>query len=258
VGITYVSLLSGSTVEIVIVLAILTGIFLVIAFTLAFGSYYVRTMIFVCKNPQFFMRLKRPAREINDWEYEDRIETMRQLVSAVPELGDYAFGHGHLTFAETEALWRRRRQLQMHDTRTAEETTELNSINMRLEANEFFVSKLLWFMTKRWMQRHGRWIAATFLIITIVFILPALAFFQASEVLSGKEYFGNGLGFSDYRADLVTITQVSQAAQPSVRALQSKDYFLLGQNSQHVILYSPTIHSTIRIPTTAVIITSAK
>ncbi len=64
--------------------------------------------------------------------------------------------------------------------------------------------------------------------------LPALAFYQAGEVLDGKNYFGSRTGIFDYHADLVKVNPTSSIAVRSIQALQAEKLFLLGQNGQYI------------------------
>ena len=44
----------------------------------------------------------------------------------------------------------------------------------------------------------------------------------------------------------------------SIQVLTTKRLFLLGQNAQYVILYSPSDHTIVRVPTTSIMITSVQ
>lgn len=259
VGITYVSLLSGSTVELLAILIILTAIFLLVAFLVAFVSFYARYsyITFIEWRP-FRHILKKPLGQRTAEELEETISLAEKTLRRLPELVEVAEVPDPDSYiASTLAHYRRMWELLQLDAPTQEQITELDDLRSNAPDLPDSPSELAWPLTKVWIRRRGRLLAAFFVVITVIILLPTLAFFQASQVLDGKEYFGHNLGAFDYRADLVEVNSTSPHPAPSIQSLTKKKLFLLGQNAQYVILYSSSDHSTIRVPITSVIINGA-
>jgi hypothetical protein len=257
VGVTYGSLLSGSTAEVAVVLIALTCAFLAVAFVLALTGLYARLTFVVFRYPLFFRPRRRPNWELTYQEFEERMKVFESVFSQLPEMVEvFTRKKPSEVIPDRVAQFRRRRELQIIGVRTEEQSAELKAINTYLGRLNIDLLQFPWVVTKHWMQRWGRSLAVFFLVITIVIGLPALAYFQASQVLDGKAYVGHNFGIFDYHADLVTIDPASMVVAPSIGKLGTKEFFWLGENSQYVILYSPKSRSTIRIPTTAVVITS--
>lgn len=116
------------------------------------------------------------------------------------------------------------------------------------------------------IRRSGRAILI-FWVIAILIFPSILAFMQAGQVKKGNEkYFGGQFGIFGYRAQLVSISptsndmqQVINDVKQVIRAPVNKCYpriFLLGQNSQYVILYLSVDRRTVHVPTSLVIVKS--
>lgn len=254
VGITYGGLLGGSTVEIAVLIVVLTSAFLMAASVIAFVGVSARFAAVTSsyrKTPEY----RKSLRELSDTEFEARAKFYRDVYGRVPELADLAASvlpQGSWSFEQMENRERRRRELERIPVRTAEQSAELEFIESQRTTVDPVRMSL--FLTRHWIRRKGRALATCFIAFTVIALLPALAFVQANEVRSGRTFIGESSGIFDYRADLVTVTPTSRYSTSSVRALGAQSLFLLGQNNQDVILYSPSMHSTIRIPPIAVII----
>jgi hypothetical protein len=254
-GLSYTSLLSGSTIEILVILAVLTITFLSLSFTLAFLSLYLRVILIISsavKPNSLWRKYNSLGAEVDDQEFDQQLRFLEEIATRVPEIIEMAHFD---TFAELEIGMRRTRELEGLGVRTAEESAELDVLDRK---SELSLNHLFSLITKRWIKRWGRLLAGIYLLTTVFVGLPTLAFVQAGEVLGGKEYVGTQLGLFNYRAELVGVSPISQAGEQGIQSLVGKPLFLIGQNTQHVILYSPATHSTIRVPTTSVIVTSVR
>jgi hypothetical protein len=273
VGITYVSLLSGSTVEIAIILPFLAVALIIVAFAFSYLSIPLRAIYTEFSFPRSIRRRLRGAptgqpQVLTDEQFEDAIRRRRFFFEKNPDFYTSIAIQNHQapkTLAEEESLMRRQRELWQLGVRTADECAELDNINAALPVDKL-MSIRFWreaftlpaVMTMLGIRNHGRGLIITITAITVI-LLPTLAFIQAGEVINGKSYFGNDTGIFEYHADKVRVYPVSPKVNPGISAvLRAPNLYLLGENAQDAVLYSPSAHSTIRVPITAVIITSTR
>lgn len=258
VGITYSSLLSGSTLGILVILLVLTVTFFAASFIIAFVGFGIRVGRFLDKIGVLELYSGKANWELADGEFETRIAAMRELSSLLPEIA----GPDKVKWEEEEPRSRRIRDLKMLGVLTVDQQTELNALieeeepvraKMRDEPSMFQATLAA---TKHWIKRHGKTMLLIYPLVTIVAILPTIAYIQAGQVANGKPYIGSQLNFFDYRADSVFVTPASEAVSPDLQSLVGKRLFFLGQNSQDMIFYFPLNKVTIRIPSTAAIVTS--
>lgn len=270
VGITYVSLLSGSTVEISVMLLFLAAALITIAFTLSYLSIPIRAA-----RTAYLFHKKTGARQpsnqrlgrrwlLTDQKFEDVIRWRRFHFEQNPDFYPALASlnrHGPQSFAEEEVLWRRERELWQLGVRTAEESTELDLIGFKLPLRKPGIRSLgsslvlPGVMTVRGIRHYGRR-ASVLIGAIIIILLPAFAFIQAGDITYGKTYIGNNTGVFEYRADEVKVYVISPNAALGIQAVQAQKLFLLGINAQDAIFYSPTARSTIRIPIATIIIAS--
>lgn len=97
--------------------------------------------------------------------------------------------------------------------------------------------------------------------VGIILIFPSvLAFLQAGEVKKGSEQFlGSQFGIFGYHARPVSLSSTSTDVKTIIyTSVNNCDHriFLLGQNSQYVILYVSVDHRSVRVPTSLVIVKS--
>jgi hypothetical protein len=257
-GINYVSLLSGSTVELLAILVILTAAFLAVAFLIAFIGIWIRFIIAIpYLRRQGRSYFSESLQDLTDSQFEERISFIKGRHERFPESLELAnmLNPGlPKSIPAIEANFRRMRKLLTLQTRTPEEAIELHILESQDEILSIPPLTFPGPLTKFWIRRRGRLLAVAFVLITVVIFLPALAFVQAGQVLDGKTYFGHNIGAFGYRADPVQVRPTSSHPPPSIQVLTTKKLFLLGQNAQYVILYSSSYHSTVRIPVSEVMI----
>jgi hypothetical protein len=159
-------------------------------------------------------------------------------------------------WAKMESDLRRSRELHRLEEVTPAEASELEYLS--LKSPYFRIINSPFYVLRHWL-RPGIWyVYALFLIITGVTIaLTVTAGNQADTVLHGKIYYGNQSGAFAYHAEVVYVRSASTDTAKSVQQLIGKRLFLLGENAQYVILYSPDLRSTIRVPVNAVVVISS-
>jgi hypothetical protein len=244
VGFTYSSVLSGATFGTVVVLACLMLVVFWIAYmSLAFLLCGLWAAVVI-----WFLFYQELANE--DWELDAK-QFDRKLGFA-----SIIYFRREPTWAEMESSLRRRRELHRLAGRTPAEASELEYLDSKRSYTRVINSS---FYALGHLLRPGIWyVYALFLIIIVVTaVLTATAFFQADTVIHGKPYFGDQSGVFAYHAEIVYVRPVSTDTAKSVQQLAGKRLFLLGENAQYVILYSPDLQSTIRIPVNAVVMTSS-
>ena len=105
--------------------------------------------------------------------------------------------------------------------------------------------------------RPRRWYVYALFLIIICFtiLLAVIANAQAGDV-KGEAYPEGQVGLFEYHAEIVDVRPVSANAAESIEDLAGKRVFLLGQNAQYIVVYSPASRSTIRIPVNTEVVTS--
>jgi hypothetical protein len=253
VGLSYANLLSGSTAEVIAILLILTSAFLFIALFAAMLSVNIRGI-------PWGAALKRvtggvPLPDLPDDKFYEYVELSYKLnlhlLSGLSKEYDSKYA---LKYDNEYTRQRRVRDLRRLGVLMEEQSAELDELSSRTP----FPDNLGWLLAKRWIRSHGRLLATFFVAITVVIVLPTLAFIQAGQVLQGRQYFGSGIGIFDYYATPARISPSSASAASSVEPFERLTMFLIGENSQYLILYSPTTHSTVRFPEASVIVASVK
>ena len=250
VGITYSSLLSGSTFGILIILLVLTATLLAASFFSVFMALSLQSSLF---RNRYMMNQPFSGKaewELTDEEYEQRMVKIREVAATFPELWDAR----KALVDEMEPHLRRRRELAMLGVRTADQQAGLDADLRPQNSPSRFRTTLAG--TQRWMRRRERVLFIAFPLLIVVIVLPGIAYVQAGQIINSRPFTGGRLNFFDYRADLVSVTPASETARPDLKPLIGKRLFFLGQNSQDMIFYSPTTKATIRVPSVAAVVTS--
>ena len=277
VGISYASLLSGSTVEIFLIIAILAGALVAAAYFIAitvntlFGRLTYLPYMFFHTGLLVF----RDTEKLDDRQFEKFLashvrfyEQFPLFFSGVqidypnedmsPTAIERTLRHRRELLKRRKELLTQRRELWSRGESTATVSAQLelidSQVNIRLPMSAAFLAPF--YIIKEVIQRWGKILIIGFALVILVVLLPILAIFQAGEVRDGKTYFGKNIGAFDYHADLVKVTPSSDHPAPSIQALQGEKLFLLGENAQYAVLYSPSDHSTIRVPIGSVVISS--
>ena len=265
VGITYAGLLSGSTLEIAGGLIILTVIILIFAF-------YAGTLTLFLRFALPYRRYKRRERQAGGWrsgveltdeKFEERMALYQSFLARFPELVNMGDPSSRMTVEELINHDRQVRALRRLGVLNEQQDADMKALQEQaaaLRRGRVKVSPLGWptAVTKNWLNRSGRFVAASFLILVIVVLLPVTAYVQAGDVLHGRLYTASSTGIFDYRASLVRVAPASADPPQSISSLEGRTFFLLGQDAQDAILYSWATRSTIRIPSDSVIITTVQ
>lgn len=276
VGISYASLLSGSTVEIFIIVVILACALVATAYCLS--ALLLIFWVYFIYIPYMFLHagflLFRSPDRLDDQQFERVLSSNRRIrgksewllrtLLTDPSNEPTAVDR---SIRQQRDLRKRRRELQaqLRELRRQSAPTTILSAQLDLIASQIntfnrrrrrALLQAPFLPTKTTIRRWGRVLIIGLVSVTVVVLLPILAVVQAGQVLDGKTYFGNNTGAFDYHADLVMITSSSNNLAPSIRTLQGEKLFLLGENAQYAVLYSPSLHSTIRVPINSVVISS--
>jgi hypothetical protein len=244
VGFTYASVLSGATLGTVFVLAgMVAAVFYIGAMILSllYIALWAAGVIWSWFNKELSK---------DDWELDaDQFERKLKFARII------YFGKSP-TWKKMESNLRRSRELHMLEGLTPAEASELEHLNSLLLYARVMNSSF--YALRHWLRPRIWYVYALFLIITGTTIaLAVTASNQADTVLHGKTYFGDQSGVFAYHAEIVYVRSASTDTAKSIQQLVGKRLFLLGENAQHIILYSSDFRSTIRIPVNAVVVTSS-
>ena len=122
VGITYSSLLSGSTFGILVILVVLTLAFFAVSFIIAFFTLGFRTQRFVYRSRFTLDKFKgRSNWQLTDEEFEQRLTAQGEFATNFPEFVG-------VNWDEEEARRRRIRELRMMGVRSADQQAELDAL----------------------------------------------------------------------------------------------------------------------------------
>lgn len=247
VGISYTSLLSGSTLGVFIILIFAALLFVSLSFLFAFLNFSISAI-----RASRQLSADKQDWEMDDEEFEQNVVVRRQRFSRIPEPELTLWMQ--LPWPDVEYNFYRARELRRLGVRTAEQSVELDY----LISQRHFASwtRVIFAATRHWIRRRRRGLLTASSTIVVIAVLPVLAFVQAGEVLNGNAYYGSQLGTFDYRAQSVSVSAASQGVEQAVEPLVGKRVFLLGQNAQYVVFYLSATHSTVRIPAPAVIVAS--
>lgn len=255
VGVTYTSLLSGSTLAVLIILAsvIVFGYYIIIAFILGtiFGYYVVITLgaalMFL-----FDPRLLAKNQKLDAQRFDRKLKIIHLFYDHVGPFHN-----------KREPIWlgvegglRRQWELSRKEDRTPDEDSELKLLVPR----QIYMRGIAAYLStiKRFFLRPPAKYVYPYLIVIITAITIALTMIaqaQADEVRAGKVYIGSEIGLLGYHAEKVIITPAVVPAKDYVQ--HEEGVFLLGQTAQYVIVFSPQSQSTERIPVALAIVTSS-
>jgi hypothetical protein len=191
VGITYTSILSGSTLGAFAIIGVL-------AFTLlylALNAIYVTIPSLGQKFYAAFLK-NRSILFKRDWQldadqFNNKLETMKNFYLEFR-------GFDERDWRRLEGAKRRVRALNRLGVLTADQTYELKSLESLIKKDaEPNLTKTLTVFFRRHIAPWTRPRRILFLAVVIVIVLPVLAFIQAGQVLNGESYSGSQLGIFD-------------------------------------------------------------
>lgn len=244
VGITYASLLSGSTFGVLFALA--TALALIVS--LRAITIYIALMFWPVQGFSFL----REARRIggitpltgSDQDFEERIRLAKAFYLSLAENQDE-----RAVWDRLEATRRRMRELRHLGVWTIEQNSEYEDLkrfwNTALPTPGRFIAR---------RARRIPGVTITICALIVIVALPVLAYVQAGHVLEGHPYPFDQLGV--YHAEPATISPTSTNSSQDITKLTRKQLFFLGQNAQYVLLYVPKPKTTVRIPVAQVIVMS--
>lgn len=253
VGITYASIISGSTFGLLLIvglsIAVLYYLFLFLLFTGAYISG-IRLLLALAGDPEL-IRKNRLLDE--EQQFQRKLERLKKAFRGTPE--DWRG-------IENDLL--RRKALSNKERRTPEEENELRRYHDLRIYTRMIRSGL-----RRTRERFTpRSIKAIGIIIFLLFaitvgILTLLARIQSEQVEQGGRVFGTQIGIFDYHAQMITLHPDSASNQQSLQSLigplagPKAITYLLGQNDQYLIVYSLAKNETILVPNSEATVSSA-
>jgi hypothetical protein len=246
-GLTYIGLLTGSIVGVAVIVILGTLILFSVAAVLAFTGFFAQMANIVNEALRY-----PPLKDQDDEQFEAYLITMRKFYKLlkVEDIG--------ISFDERKARAVRRRKLERMPSRTSDESAELARLLQPLEGTPAFTSALLSGtrgLTHDWLRRHWRALTIVFVTLIVVALMPVSAM-QAFAIREGYQDLGSKLGLFAYGGQPVSISPALKDHPASIDLYAQRELFLLGQNGQQVVLYSPADKRSITLPVNSVIITS--
>jgi hypothetical protein len=248
VGLSYTNILSGATLGALTML----GVSILLIYFILFYAVYLFILAWVTAMMVYWIttrsRLRGQDWELDAHQFDEKLAMIRDIYSKEKP-----------SWTEVEQALRRRRELGGRKYLTPTEISERAGLNSQKIYLRVFLSKLS-SISRSLRPRQWHAYALFLVIIILTGSLALIARAQAGQVLRGKNYFGSHVGLFEYHAEIVSVRPASGKPAKSVKYLAGKKVFLLGQNSQYIILYLPSCGSpngwTMRIPVAAVIVTN--
>jgi hypothetical protein len=255
-GITYTALLTGSTLGVTAIVTFGTLILLSVAAVISFAQYLIRILALQVE----YRRLPFDHTRSLPQEHDDHFQAYLVFLRKYFDLFKLDRIHG-ISFEEYKARIVRRDELMRVSKSASAQTAELDELkkwplsevpNLNMKMLVLSGARGL---TRNWLRRHARMLVILFSILAVVGLLP-LSALQAYIVKGGREDLGSKMGLFAYSADPVSMTPVLKDHSAAIDVYVQKQLFLLGQNGQQVVLYSPADDRSITLPVNSVMITS--
>ena len=249
VGLTYFSALTRAVPGLVVALVLLVVyLFLAIgiAYFLAFALY-----LFLLGPSVVLPSLSTMDGQVDQAKFERNLRIMRFL-----------YREPEPAWPEVEYELRRRRELQgVAEPWTVAQQRKIQDVTKKYSYGKIVGS--IYPALGRWLCRYRSlfyglvFVGFCFLIVRATIWAGGVAVKQADEVRSGGLPAGIQLGFLGYQVETVYVRSASTDSSITVRALAGEPVFMLGQNSENVVIYVPKCDATVRIPVAIVTISSA-
>ena len=244
VGYTYATILSGSTLGALIIVACsLLVIFYIVQLALVSVLYGIAFRV-------SFIVMRHPTILRQDWRLDtDQFEEKLTITKKI-------YSYDQETWKDLERAFRRRRALMKMENPSAAEESEMKALGRRIPRLQ--VKHLTSLIVRGLRPRFWYIYFVLPVLVAFTIILTAIAINQASHVTNGTaETTGNQYGLFEYNVESASVAPAQRKDRRSIDPLVGKKLYLLGQNAQYVILYVPQLRSTVRIPIAAVIVTSS-
>jgi hypothetical protein len=247
VGYTYSTILSGSTLGALVIVGFILYIFIMLGTifeTMALNVKQALALGHYLRRPKLFIAGERRL-SADDFEFT--------LAAKKRQYGN--------VWEDLEPVLRRQRDFELIETPTPLETAELKKIGKTVETltASSFISQIA-----RLLRPRAWHVPAVFvLLIAATIILTINAKEQARNLANGVvDVTATRLGLFGYHVESVTVKPVGSSNDQVIKQLRldKESLYLLGQNSQYIILYDagPSQHQLIRIPATEVAVISSR
>ena len=168
-----------------------------------------------------------------------------------------------LEWAKVQHQLVRKRELVRRRYLTPDEMAEWKALNSTRIFWRIF--RLRYISLLHFLRLRPRLVYLLFLsLVALTLGLSLVAYLQAGSISGGRTYYGIS-GTLVYHAERVNVQPVSThptyVIKQLVKLSERDKVYLLGQNAQYIILYWPRRNApglTVRIPVTAVVVTSYK
>ncbi|TIC87459.1 hypothetical protein E8D34_10055 [Nocardioides sp. GY 10113] len=248
-GLGYVDLLTGSTLGVIAVFILVGALFYALTFVVGFGSLYARMgrLMFSPETRAYQKaRGKKTLGELTDDEFELRVDLLRRMYDAVPEIAE------QVPFAAMEASLRAERLASI----AQEEDPDNNARTTGQSGIKLKVFRLLFDTQAAAMRRHWKALVGVSAAAAFFVGLPLVAISQAVQVREGEPFIGGNLGLFAYQASPVDVRLNGEMPSGQAPIDPDGDYFLLGGTPQFVTLYDAEADVSIQVPASLVTITS--
>ncbi|WP_330271897.1 hypothetical protein OG205_33400 [Lentzea sp. NBC_00516] len=247
-GITYLTLLTGSTLGAGLTIAV-SGLMVLL---LAAAAVYVATAVKAVVLVGHIVAMRRVASNRLHDEYLERV--VAAIESLWSTYGSYIEQRSGATLDFLKQDLTRRFELGRLGVRTHSQQQELDERRARW-TTLFSLRDAMeapGHLSTEWLVLNGKRTAIIVAFFAIFAGLPLFAFAQAREVMQARQDLGSKFGLFAYSAQPVRIDIASKEAPPTFSPYVGKDLFLIGQNAQQVVLYFPAERRTLMFPANAV------
>ncbi|WP_157528161.1 hypothetical protein [Nocardia sp. NRRL S-836] len=248
-GITYINLLAGSTLGVVVMVLAIAVLFYLALSVLSLAVLYVKLLPLAA-----VMLFKNSRAKTRNMSNDERFDLAHSTFIVLWKAASGAFDRFGLTVDRVGVLMRRYRSLMELGVRALDEQVEADVIRRRLAKAVALpnVARIPLHIVSRWVGRRRVSVAISLFAVAAFLVLPMLSFLWVNEVRQGRQDLGSRYALFAYAAHPVQVDVASKEAPQGLQMWVGKELFLIGQNAQQVVLYSPKENKTVLLPLQAV------
>jgi hypothetical protein len=251
VGITYATILSGSTFGLVLIISLsLVALYYVFVYLLVVAACFVAAPLlwtFVA-HPKLLRKGWNP----NGEHFEEKLTRLNKAFRGTPE-----------SWQEIAQEFGRGREPGSNEERTSDGNAESKKSHELRIYSRMLSSGFR--NTREQFTPHSIKLIGIIVFVYLAIIVGLLTWYariQSEVVETGGRVFGTENGVFGYHAEMVTLEPDSAADMQSLQQLvgpltgPNVTTYLLGQNDQYLIVYSLARHETVRIPVSEATVSS--